>query len=244
MNIVDQTSICREIIDCECRRKLIVCLDRPYVTPIVGWRNTVEAPDYWSEAKRHLHSVDSKLSEVVSRYENPPLRSKKRPFETLCNAIVGQQISAAAAAAIWGRATQVVTTWAPNCVKKCSFADLRATGLSNRKVEYLLGIADVWDALPHETFKTLDDDALRRELCRLRGVGPWSANMLLLFSYLRADVFPIKDIGVIRAMERLYELPRNVDTEVLIGIAETWRPYRSAATWYLWRLIDSEPVLY
>ena len=68
--------------------------------------------------------------------------------------------------------------------------------------------------------------------------------MLLLFSYLRPDVFPIKDIGVIRAMERLYELPKNGDVSVLLEIAEVWRPYRSAATWYLWRLIDSEPVLY
>jgi DNA-3-methyladenine glycosylase II len=204
----------------------------------------MEAPNYWSEAKQYLRSVDPKLGGVITQFESPPLRSKRRPFETLCNAIVGQQISATAAAAIWGRATLVVTTWTPTQVAACAFEELRATGLSNRKVEYLLGVAEVWDDLPHESFVGLSDDALRTVLCKLRGVGPWSANMLLLFSYLRSDIFPIKDIGVIRAMERLYELPRNVDVKVLIDIAETWRPFRSAATWYLWRLIDSEPVLY
>ena len=138
----------------------------------------------------------------------------------------------------------MVSTWTPETVAQSEFSALRATGLSNRKVEYLLGVAEVWSSLPHDEFEALEDDALRKALCRLRGVGPWSANMLLLFSYLRPDVFPIKDIGVIRAMERLYDLPRNVDASVLIEIAETWRPFRSTATWYLWRLIDSEPVLY
>ncbi len=204
----------------------------------------MHTPEYWLEAKAHLHRVDSRISDVISRFENPPLRSKRRPFETLCNAIVGQQISATAAAAIWGRATAVVCMWTPERVAQVEFEKLRSTGLSNRKVEYLLGIAEVWSSLPHDEFELLDDDALRKELCRLRGVGPWSANMLLLFSYLRPDVFPIKDIGVIRAMERLYDLPRNVDSGVLIQIADTWRPFRSAATWYLWRLIDSDPVLY
>ena len=125
-----------------------------------------------------------------------------------------------------------------------SAADLKGVGLSGRKVEYLSGVAEVWASLPHDEFPSLSDDQLRDRLCALRGVGPWSANMLLLFSYLRPDVFPIKDIGVIRAMEALYELPRNVDRQQLVDIAETWRPFRSVATWYLWRLIDSEPVLY
>ena len=107
-----------------------------------------------------------------------------------------------------------------------------------------MGVAAAWSALPHDEFAAMSDDELRACLCELRGVGPWSANMLLLFSYLRPDVFPIKDIGVIRAMERLYDLPRNVDREQLVEIAAIWRPFRSVATWYLWRLIDSEPVLY
>jgi DNA-3-methyladenine glycosylase II len=204
----------------------------------------VDAPDYWTDAKVYLREVDPRLGEVIAQFEEPPLRSKRRPFETLCNAIVGQQISATAAAAIWGRATLAVSSWTPQQVSACDFDELRGTGLSNRKVEYLLGVAQVWESLPHKAYEALSDDALRAALCKLRGVGPWSANMLLLFSYLRSDVFPIKDIGVIRAMERLYELPRNVDPKVLVNIAETWRPYRSAATWYLWRLIDSEPVLY
>lgn len=204
----------------------------------------MDTPEYWFEAKVYLRRVDTKLGAVIDRFEEPPLRSKRRPFETLCNAIVGQQISAVAAAAVWGRATTLVTTWTPSAVSLVSADSLRKTGLSQRKVEYLKGVAERWPNLPHDTLQGLSDDELRKELCKLRGVGPWSANMLLLFSYLRPDVFPIKDIGVIRAMERLYDLPRNVDPSQLITIAENWRPYRSAATWYLWRLIDSEPVLY
>ena len=204
----------------------------------------MQTPEYWPEAKAYLRQVDERLGRIIDRFETPPLRSKRRPFETLCNAIVGQQISAKAAAAIWGRCTTLVGEWTPKAVGVVAPEALKSMGLSNRKVEYLLGVATAWPHMPHDTFPTLSDDDLRARLCTLRGVGPWSANMLLLFSYLRADVFPIKDIGVIRAMERLYELPRNVDPLRLVEIAEPWRPYRSAATWYLWRLIDSEPVLY
>ena len=204
----------------------------------------MEAPSYWSEAKSHLRRVDNQLAQVIAQFEEPPLRSKRKPFETLCNAIVGQQISAVAAAAVWGRASELVGDWTPDALGVIAPEALRATGLSNRKVEYLLGAGERWSTLPHADFDGMSDDELRSSLCTLRGVGPWSANMLLLFSYLRSDIFPIKDIGVIRAMERLYELPRNVDPAQLVAIAEKWRPYRSAATWYLWRLIDSEPVLY
>ena len=204
----------------------------------------MKTPAYWSAAKAYLMDVDPKLGAVIRQHEEPPLQSKEDPFLTLCNAIVGQQISAVAAAAIWGRATTVVGAWTPDLVTQASDDALRQTGLSRRKVEYLKGIARDWSSLPHDTFDSLTDDELRKTLCSLRGIGPWSANMLLLFSYLRSDVFPIKDIGVIRAMERLYELPRNVDPNQLIERAEAWRPYRSVATWYLWRLIDAEAVLY
>ena len=204
----------------------------------------MDSPHYWSEGKAHLRRVDARLGAVIDEFEEPPLRSKRRPFETLCNAIVGQQISAIAAAAIWQRASSLVGEWTPFHVSNVSAPEMKGVGLSGRKVEYLLGVAEAWPSLPHDEFPSLSDDQLRHRLCSLRGVGPWSANMLLLFSYLRPDVFPIKDIGVIRAMERLYELPRNVDRGQLLDIAETWRPFRSVATWYLWRLIDSEPVLY
>ena len=204
----------------------------------------MKVPSYWSEAKAHLSRVDGKLGAVIRAYEEPPLQSKEDPFLTLCNAIVGQQISAVAAAAIWSRATTLVGAWEPDRVLATSEEALRKTGLSRRKVEYLQGVARDWSTLPHHTFEDMSDEALRKTLCSLRGVGPWSANMLLLFSYLRPDVFPIKDIGVIRAMEQLYELPRNVDPAQLIERAECWRPYRSVATWYLWRLIDGEAVLY
>ena len=101
-------------------------------------------PEYWSAAKAHLQAVDSKLGAVIRQYEDPPLRSKGRPFETLCNAIVGQQISAVAAAAVWARATREVGEWTPQAVLNQDASALRATGLSTRKVEYLIGVSQVW----------------------------------------------------------------------------------------------------
>ena len=105
---------------------------------------SMQEPEYWSAAKAHLQAVDSKLGAVIRQYEDPPLRSKRRPFETLCNAIVGQQISAVAAAAVWARATREVGEWTPQAVLNQDASALRATGLSTRKVEYLIGVSQVW----------------------------------------------------------------------------------------------------
>ena len=203
----------------------------------------MRTPKYWQTALEHLRATDPILGRVTLQYEDPPLTSKDRPFETLCNAIIGQQISAKAAEAVWFRAGEQVGSWSPSCVLSVSFENLKAAGLSTRKVEYLKGIAEQWDGLPHERFESLSDDELRTLLCRLRGIGPWSANMLLIFSYLRQDILPIKDIGVLRAIELLYDVPRK-NLDEIYRISERWRPYRTVASWYLWRCIDSEPVLY
>ena len=203
----------------------------------------MRTPHYWQAGLEHIRACDPILGPITIEYEEAPLTSKNRPFETLCNAIIGQQISAKAAEAVWLRSGQKVGEWTPDCVQRVSSESLRSSGLSRRKVEYLKGIADLWNDLPHESFESLTDEELRTVLCRLRGIGPWSANMLLIFSYLRPDVFPIKDIGVLRAIETLYGVHRK-DLDDIYRIARLWRPYRTVATWYLWRYIDSEPVLY
>ena len=203
----------------------------------------MRTPQYWQSALEHIRAVDPILGPITIQYEDPPLTSKDRPFETLCNAIIGQQISAKAAEAVWLRAGKEVGHWTPKCVQRVSVESLRSSGLSRRKVEYLKGVADLWHELPHASFESLTDDELRTTLCRVRGIGPWSANMLLIFSYLRPDIFPIKDIGVLRAIETLYGIHRK-DVDDIERTAELWRPYRTVAAWYLWRYIDSEPVLY
>ena len=203
-----------------------------------------KVPVFWEEAKAHLRSVDPVMGAVIDAHEDPPLRSKGRVFETLIHAIVGQQISAKAAAAVWGRLCELVGDVTPESVSMHSVESLRAVGLSGRKVEYILGLATTGQWVDTLEWSTLSDIEVRKKLIALRGIGPWTVEMVLIFSLLRPDVLPLGDIGVIRAAEQLYVEGARLSPEQVGVIAEKWAPYRSAATWYLWRHLDSEPVEY
>ena len=201
-------------------------------------------PRYWDEAKAHLRRVDPILGGVIDAHEDPPLRSKRDVFETLVHAIVGQQISAKAADAVWKRLVGLVGEVDADGILSHPTEALRAVGLSGRKVEYIQGLARdaVWvDTAPWESW---DDDEVRRRLTALRGVGPWTAEMVLIFSLLRPNVLPLGDIGVIRAVERLYRGGATLDVEEVAAVAAAWAPYRTVGTWYLWRYLDAEPVEY
>ena len=205
-------------------------------------------PHYWVKAKQILSETDPVLAKVIQRFEqgdDPPLNSRGDLFYTLANAIVGQQISAAAAAAVWGRLShlweQEVTA---ERVLNSSDQTLRDLGLSKRKVEYLKGVAESMTSLQSFPWLDMTDREVIDTLCSLRGVGPWTAEMTLIFTLLRPDVLPLGDIGVIRAVERLYANGDSLSASEVELIAERWRPYRTVAVWYLWRTIDSEPVAY
>ena len=201
-------------------------------------------PEYWDEAKAHLRSVDPILGAVISRLENPPLRSKGRVFETLVHSIVGQQISAKAAAAVWGRFIDCVGDVVPEQVAAREPEVLRKAGLSGRKVEYILGLATTGAWVVDHPWSERTDDEVRSDLVSLRGVGPWTAEMVLIFTLLRPDILPLGDIGVVRSMEGLYAQGDRLQADRLRALAEPWRPYRTVATWYLWRHLDAEPVEY
>jgi len=201
-------------------------------------------PPYWTAAKAHLRSVDPVLGAIIDSHEDPPLRSKGRVFETLVHAIVGQQISAKAADAVWGRFLALVGEVTPERVRAQSTEDARAVGLSGRKVEYIFGLAENGSWVDHFDWQPLDDDAVRRKLISLRGIGPWTAEMVLIFSLLRPDVFPLGDIGVLRSIEDLYAGGARLPIEKIEEIGSVWAPYRTVATWYLWRHVDAEPVEY
>jgi DNA-3-methyladenine glycosylase II len=201
-------------------------------------------PSYWRDAKAHLCACDPILSEIVERYEEPPLRSKGQLFETLARSIVGQQISSRAADAVWGRLVTVLGEVSPTAVMATGTEQMRGAGLSQRKVEYLVGLADAADELAAVPWQELPDDEVRRRLCQLRGIGPWTADMILLFTLLRPDILPLGDLGVVRAMEKLYAGGDELDRDALLALAEPWRPFRTVATWYLWRSLDPEPVEY
>jgi len=205
----------------------------------------LQQPEYWGEAKEFLSKVDGIMSRLIDVHEHPPLSSRGDAFLTLMRSIVGQQISSKAADSVWGRIENLLGAVTPESILGASYDDLRACGLSGRKSEYVVGIAEAWLMGYSEiVWSELSDEEATSRLVALRGVGEWTAEMILIFSLLRPDVFPIADIGVIRSMERLYNQGNALSESELMAIAEPWRPYRTVATWYLWRSSDPEPVRY
>ena len=202
-------------------------------------------PEYWSEACAELCVKDPVLAKVIKKYPGPILTSKGDLFSTLIRSIVGQQISVLAADAVWGRFSALVGEISPKLILKQTPEALKNSGLSARKVEYIRGISETWTKEYAEIdWEILSDDEVKRKLIALRGVGPWTAEMILIFSLLRPDIFPIDDIGAIRAIENIYNGGEVMSKEDLLDQAENWAPWRTVATWFLWRTIDDEPVEY
>jgi DNA-3-methyladenine glycosylase II len=201
-------------------------------------------PPYWEAAKAHLKAVDPVLEEIITAYEEPPLRSSGRPFETIIRSIVGQQISAKAAASIWARFLALAGEISPPSVAVLAHEEMRAVGLSGRKAEYIHGLATTGAWIAEHPWTEHSDETVRKQLCALRGVGPWTANMVLMFSLIRPDILPLGDIGIVRAIESLYADKQALTPKELTAIAQPWSPYRTVACWYLWRHLDAEPVQY
>ena len=206
-------------------------------------------PSYWEDAKRYLSAADSVLGAVIKQLSHTPerdipLKSRGNLFHTLAQSIVGQQISAAAAAAVWSRLVTFLGDVDPRRVIECSIEELRSVGLSQRKAEYLFGVAQATPQLLTFPWMQMTDDEVRETLITLRGVGTWTAEMVLIFTLNRPDILPLGDVGVIRAVERLYHQGERLSKAEVEQIAERWRPYRTVAVWYLWRTIDAEPVEY
>jgi len=225
-------------------------------------------PGWWSQARQELSAADPVLARLIAGFGDAALGSRGDPFTTLARSIVGQQISVKAAQSVWDRfAVEVartqeadprkpgdqsalmavppvaVTPWA---VMAMNLAQLRACGLSLRKAEYLGDLAqrfDQGDLLP-ERWPTMDDEAVIAELICVRGIGRWTAEMFLIFNLLRPDVLPLDDIGLLRAMG-IHWLQGVTPTRAQArDLAQRWSPWRTAATWYLWRSLDPVPVEY
>jgi DNA-3-methyladenine glycosylase II len=204
-----------------------------------------EVPEYWDAAKADLSATDSALAEVIARNGKPALSSKGDLFLSLVSAIVSQQISTAAARTIWGRFEDLVGEVKPKSVLSRSHEELRGCGLSGRKAEYILGIAEAWQSgYADIDWDEMSDVEVMAALIKLRGVGTWTVEMILIFTLLRPDVFPVGDIGVVRAVQRLYSEGERMSNDELIAKSQDWKPWRTVATWYLWRSIDPEPVQY
>ncbi|MCG6953142.1 MAG: DNA-3-methyladenine glycosylase 2 family protein, partial [Betaproteobacteria bacterium] len=161
-------------------------------------------------------------------------------------AIVGQQISVRAAQSVWDRFLAAAPEMTPGEVLALDHARLRGCGLSARKAEYIADLARHFsDGTIHvQRWPEMDDEAVIAELVRVRGIGRWTAEMFLIFNLLRPDVFPIDDLGLQKAIRRAYFKGRSVSLARMRRLAASWEPWRSVATWYLWRSLDPVPVEY
>ncbi len=203
-------------------------------------------PSYWQQASADLAQDDLVLAGLVERFAGSALVSRGDPFVTLLRSIVGQQISVKAADSVWTRLTAALPEPTPAGVLSHDPQTLRACGLSVRKAEYVLDLARHFaNGQMHVAYWSVMSDAeIIAELTSVRGIGVWTAEMFLIFNQLRPDVFPLDDIGLQKAVAVHYCQGERPGRRLLAEHGERWRPWRSVATWYLWRSLDPVPVEY
>jgi len=198
-------------------------------------------PTWWKDAHEFLLE-DDLLGPVVREFGPEGISSRDDLFQTLVRSIVGQQISVLAADAIWGRLVEHLGEVTPAAVLASDQKNIAGCGVTRPKASYIHGLAERSDELLNQPWDAMDDEAIQKHLVQFRGIGPWTAEMILMFHFLRQDVFSLGDIGLIRGTQRL--VPEAETKEHVGEIAERWRPYRTAAAWYLWRILDPVPVEY
>jgi DNA-3-methyladenine glycosylase II len=203
-------------------------------------------PDYWDRAKRALAKKDPVMAAIIRAHPKVFMMQRGEPFFTLARAIVGQQISVKAAQSVWNKVLVCVEKISPEEVLKVKRTALRACGLSDHKTEYIADLAQHFaDGKIHvHRWPGMDDEAIIAELTEVRGIGRWTAEMFLMFNLLRPDVFPLDDLGLQKGICHAYFKKRKVSPRTMKRLGETWRPWRSVATWYLWRSLDPVPVEY
>jgi DNA-3-methyladenine glycosylase II len=203
-------------------------------------------PDYWKQATRELSASDPVIKKLAARSRGLTLRSRGDAFNTLARSIVGQQISVKAAQSVWDKLTAIVPEMLPEMIHSHDADALRLCGLSRSKVVYLHDLARhfVEGRMRVARWKEMSDDELISELTQVRGVGRWTAEMFLIFYMSRPDVLPLDDIGLQRAMSLHYNEGKPLSKLKINAIAKSWKPWRSVATWYMWRSLDPVPVEY
>ncbi|DAC29406.1 MAG TPA: DNA-3-methyladenine glycosylase 2 family protein [Candidatus Poseidoniales archaeon] len=203
-----------------------------------------DRPEYWDMAKKELSRKDDVLHEIINEFDDLELVSRGDLFYTLIRSVVGQQISVKAASTVWSRFCERVGDIEPENILSAEIEELRSCGLSQRKAEYVRGISESWSDYDSLEWKEMSDEEIIQELIKLRGVGKWTAEMILIFTMLRPDVFPIGDIGMIRGIEKSYNSGERMSRDELYAISEKWKPWRTVACCFMWRTVDPEPVEY
>lgn len=203
-------------------------------------------PNFWKQAKRELTANDPLMAAFFKAFPRIYMESRGDPFLTLVRSIVGQQISVKAAQSIWNRLLLVAPEMRPEKILAIGASDLRLCGLSGRKIEYIIDLAGRFfdGSLRVSEWSRMSDELIIADLIQVRGVGRWTAEMFLMFNLQRPDVLPLDDLGLQKAVGHYYFLGEPVSRDGLRELAEQWRPWRSVATWYLWRSLEPVPVAY
>ncbi|CAE6689847.1 endonuclease III domain-containing protein [Paraburkholderia domus] len=213
---------------------------------IGGLTPEVTRPAYWDKACADLVKRDRILKKLIPKFGPVHLLSRGDPFVTLARSVVGQQISVASAQAVWAKVEAACPKLVPQQFIKLGQDKLTACGLSKRKAEYVLDLAQhfVSGALHVGKWTSMDDEAVIAELTQIRGIGRWTAEMFLIFNLSRPDVLPLDDLGLIRAISVNYFSGEPVTRSEAREVAANWEPWRTVATWYMWRSLDPLPVDY
>ena len=203
-------------------------------------------PDYWEEACKHLAKKDRVMKRLIPKFGDACLESRGDAFTTLARSIVGQQISVKAAQTVWDKFAVLPRKLTPANVLKLKVDDMRAAGLSARKVEYLVDLAIHFDsgAVHVDAWKDMSDELIIEELVAIRGIGRWTAEMFLIFHLMRPNVLPVDDLGLLNGISVNYFSGDPVSRSDARDVAVAWAPFCSVATWYIWRSLDPVPVAY
>ena len=204
-------------------------------------------PKYWAKAKKILSKRDKVMKKLINNYKDGSLVTRNDVFFSLCKSIIGQQISVAAANSVFFKFKKKCKNKInARTVSKLSFSSLKSCGLSKQKVK---GIKDLAKRTLNKTFKPnlikkMTDEEAIEYLSELRQIGRWSAEMILLFTFNRSNIWPLQDIGLLRAISNNYNKKYFPPKTFLNKLHKKFTPYCSVATWYLWRSIDNEPIQY
>ncbi len=203
-------------------------------------------PLYWEKAKKILKRADPVLRKIISATpDNQYLTINKKPFETLANAIIGQQISVMAAASMLRKLKNKIPSITAKNINNLHHMSLKSCGLSKQKILYLKILSDKCVNNPSflTSLNNLSNEEIIAELIRLKGIGEWTAQMYLIFQLNRNDVIPMLDIGFVNSFKRIYKID-NINSDRSKKIFQSWKPYSTVAVWYIWRVIDPDVVQY
>jgi len=226
------------------RKSRAVTADAAVPVQVGGLTREIVRPDYWDKACADLMKRDRILKKLIPKFGQMHLVNLGDPFSTLARSVAGQQISVKAAQAIWERVKTACPEVVPAQFIKLGAEKLQACGLSKRKTEYIIDLAQhfVSGALHVDTWASMDDEAVIAELTQIRGIGRWTAEMFLIFNLSRPDVLPLDDLGLIQAISVNYFSGEPVTRSEAREVAANWEPWRTVATWYMWRSLNPIPA--